>query len=350
MLFSALFIQSIESNDTDNRISLSFPLYLGAAMTAFPPKYIVHNASEFESIQLPPPEDNTLGLTVMARVNPDGRLFCLKCNISGMGRNKYKVKATKILASPPLFISKLFFVFSASAEEMTPPNNATSTIWKDLTASIKDGTVLVTNGNGKEGGCERVLAYLDSQAAQKIPGGSSTRWAVAATASTSPTTLQMELQVLPAPAKSLLKPNLKADNCVSVQVVTIPLRTELFDGAMVAGPVPTLFATDCSAAITSLMDNAAGTLGDLLELNSNFYIMDHVSMEDAVVYLKGHARKAKGILAFPPPVAKKIKITRNMPAALRSETGRIRKSYLIHLLSLAYTVCSKQKPYIPRYS
>ncbi len=311
-------------------------------MTAFPPNYIVHNDSEFESIQLAPPEDHILGLTVMAHVNLAGRLGVFKCSISAMGSNRYEVEATKILASLPPHISDLIFVFYASAEEMTPPNNATSTIWKDITASIKDGTVVVTrlNGEVKAADQEQVLAYLDSLAAQKVPGGSSTRWAVAATASFPHTTLQIELQVLPAPAKSLLKPNLKADNCVSVQVVRSPLPTELFDGEMVAGPVPMLFASNPTAAITGLMDNAAGTLEDLLKLNSNFYFMEHLSMADAVVYLQGHAKKARGILAFPPPgsdqsAAKKIKITRNMPAALGSETGRIRKSYLIYLLSLA---------------
>jgi len=125
----------------------------------------------------------------------------------------------------------------------------------------------------------------------------------------------MEFQVLPAPAKALTKSNLKADNCLSVQVACIPLCVELFDGEVVADPVPTLFAADLGAVFGGLMDNAAETLGDIYRLNSRFLYLEHVSMEDAVKYLQGPARRAKGVIAFPEP-----SLFPHQPAAKKPKT------------------------------
>jgi hypothetical protein len=134
----------------------------------------------------------------------------------------------------------------------------------------------------------------------------------------------MEFQVLPAPAKSLTKNNLKADNCVSVQVARIPLKVELFDGRDAAGPVPILFASDQAAAFGGLMDNAGATLEDIHKLNSKFLFLEHLTMENAVAYLQGNARKAKGVPAYTlqkgsdNPPAKKAK-TATAPARSSSK-------------------------------
>jgi hypothetical protein len=136
--------------------------------------------------------------------------------------------------------------------------------------------------------------------------------------------LQAEFQSLPAPAKSLNKSNLKADNRVNIQVARIPLKVELFNGDLTGGPVPILFSSDRSAAFSGLMEHTDITLEDLAKLNSPFYFMEHLNMEEALTYLAGPARRAKGKIAYPPPPsadqppAKKQKVTEQ---PLASSTG-----------------------------
>jgi hypothetical protein len=129
---------------------------------------------------------------------------------------------------------------------------------------------------------------------------------------------------LPTPAKSLNKSNLKADNGVNIQIARIPLKVELFNGDMAGGPVPILFSSDRSAAFTRLMEHADNTLEDLGKLNSRFYFMEHLSMEEALSYLAGPARRAKGEIAFPPPTAdqppaKRPKVSAQPPASSTGE-------------------------------
>jgi len=145
--------------------------------------------------------------------------------------------------------------------------------------SLMDRTILITNGLGDAADPAPVVTYLTSLAAKKTPGGCSTRWAIAATPSTFPTSLQVEFQSLSAPAKSLNKSNLKADNCVNIQVARIPLKVELFNGDLAAGPVPILFFSDRAGDFKGLMEHADTVLEDLGKLNSRFYFMEHLSME-----------------------------------------------------------------------
>jgi hypothetical protein len=195
---------------------------------------------------------------------------------------------------------------------MSPPNNATSTTWKYFEKSIRDRTIIPTDKDGNAVDPEPVLEYLRS---------------LGATPSSFPTTLQMEFQVLP---KSRTKNNLKADNCVSVQVARIPLKVELFDGKDAAGPVPILFASDQAAAFVGLMDNAGATLEDIHKLNSRFIFFDHLTMENAVTYLQGNARKAKGVPAyalqkgFDNPTAKKAKtVTAPVRSSSKESNGKL---------------------------
>jgi hypothetical protein len=129
---------------------------------------------------------------------------------------------------------------------------------------------------------------------------------------------------LPTPAKSLNKSNLKADNGVNIQIARIPLKVELFNGDVAGGPVPILFSSDRSAAFTRLMEHADNTLEDLGKLNSRFYFMEHLSMEEALSYLAGPARRANGEIAFPPPTAdqppaKRPKVSAQPPASSTGE-------------------------------
>jgi hypothetical protein len=241
-------------------------------------------------------------MAVLARVDSQGRLTgTFKCCIVGTGPTTFHIPADKIFDNPPPKIHQLNFEVSADLEEMSPPANATSTRWKDFTDSINDRTVLVTNKDGSVENPKPVLEYLRSLSSQKTPGGYSTRWAVGATSSSGPTTFQMEFQVLPAPAEALNKQNLQADNCISVLATCIPLQVELFDGKVATGPVPTLFAANTEAASMGLQNNAAFTLEDIKRLNSRFSYMEHLTMDDAVVYLHNHSKKGKGVVDHPSP-------------------------------------------------
>jgi hypothetical protein len=299
-------------------------------MTAFPPEWQVHNDVDFESFHLSTAESgHGMGMTLLSRVDRDGHLTgTFRCCISGSGPTTILVPATRFFPDPPDFILRLTFEVSVDSEELSPPNNSVATVWKDLSASVRDRTIIPTF-EGQPADPAIVLDYLKALASRDTPAGTSSRWAIAATASTSPTTLQMEFQVLPAPAKSLTKNNLKAENCVSVQVARIPLNVELFDGVLAAGPVPTLFAASPGQAFDGLMENANVTLDDVHKLNARFLFMEHLTMESAVIYLQGPAKRAKGVAAYPPPFTadqqaskrQKIGPTQSRSADQGSETG-----------------------------
>jgi len=104
-------------------------------------------------------------------------------------------------------------------------------------------------------------------------------------------------------------------------VARVPLKVELFDGQLAAGPVPTLFASDQNEAFEGLMANASETLLDVHKLNSRFLFMEHLTMEEAVLYLQGPAKKAKGAQAFPPPPQPPSNKKRKMDAAPDVSTG-----------------------------
>ncbi len=193
---------------------------------------------------------------------------------------------------------------------------------QDSLASVLDRTLLVLDSNNDVMDPTKVIKYL-KQAADV--GGFSTRWAIAATPSTTPPTLQAELQMLPVASKHLTKANLKADNAVSVQLARIPLRVEMFDGTDAAGPIPTLFAADRDSAFHNLMNNLQEVLDGVNNLNQRFLYMENLSLDDAVKYLQGQAKKAKGTPAFKPnsgcpPPAKKNK-TAGGPAAPPANTA-----------------------------
>jgi len=271
-------------------------------MAAYPPEWQIHGALEYECFHLAAGVDQVMGMTVLAEVDLEGHLLgTFRCALSGAGPITVKIPATKVFPDPPAHIKRMVFEVSADAGEMTPPNNTTSTPWKDWSASIKDRTIIPLDAEGTALEPEPVLKYLQELAAKDKPAGASSRWAIGATPSTFPVSLQMEFQVLPAPAKSLTKSNLRVDNCVSVQLARTPLRVDLFDGKVAAGPVPTLFAANQDVAFTGLMNNAEVTLVDLMKMNARFLFLEHISLGDAIIYLQGHAKKAKGIPAFPAP-------------------------------------------------
>ena len=292
-------------------------------MAAYPPEWQIHSESEFEAFHLAPGEDGAMGMVLQAKLNRSGNFTGMfQCCIFGANPTTIHVPAAKIIPGLPADYHALKFAFSVNPEEMAPQLNSTCTVWKDSLASVLDRTLLVLDEKDDVVDPTQVIKYLKQVA---DAGGFSTRWAIAATPSTTPPTLQAELQMLPIAAKHLTKANLKSDNAVSVQLARIPLRVEMFDGTDAAGPIPTLFAADRDSAFHNLMNNLQEVLEGVNNLNQRFLFMEHLTRDEAVKYLQGQAKKAKGVPAFKPhsgcpPPSKKTK-TANIPAAPPANTA-----------------------------
>jgi hypothetical protein len=104
--------------------------------------------------------------------------------------------------------------------------------------------------------------------------------------------------MLPVAAKHLSKANLKSDNAVSVQLARIPLQMEMFNGTDAAGPIPTLFTADGDSAFHNLMNNLQEVQEGIIYLTQCFLFMEHLTMDEAIKYLQGQAKKAKGVHAL----------------------------------------------------
>jgi hypothetical protein len=292
-------------------------------MSAYPPEWQIHSESEFEAFHLAPGEDGAMGMVLQAKLNRSGNFNgVFQCCIFGANPTTIHVPASRIILGLPDEFHSLKFAFSVNPEEIAPQTNSTCTVWKDALASVMDRTLLVLDADDNVVDPAQVIKYFKDTG---DAGGFSTRWAVAATPSTNPPTLQAELQMLPVAAKYLTKANLKADNAVSVQLARIPLRVEMFDGVDAAGPIPTLFAADRDSAFQNLMNNLQEVLEGVNNLNQRFLYMEHLSLDEATKYLQGQAKKAKGIPAFKPhgdclPPAKKTK-SAGAPAAPPANTA-----------------------------
>jgi len=187
-------------------------------MTAYPPEWEVHGELDFESFHLAPVEGQGTGLVILARVDLEGRLSgeFKRCVHGGGVCSLFRIPAARMMHNPPPAFANAFFEVAADTEDMTPPKNTTACAWKDLLASLRDRLIRFVNEEGDTLDATDIIQFLSDLA--ENGQGYSTRWAIAATASTSPPSLQSEFQMLPAPAKSLSKSNLKAENCVSIQV------------------------------------------------------------------------------------------------------------------------------------
>ncbi len=120
--------------------------------------------------------------------------------------------------------------------------------------------------------------------------GASVRWALAAALYK---TLRYELQLLPVRARLLNKQNLRQDNVLSVLLLDIPVKMDLFDDPLVAGPVPHLFAPN-KETCEKLLDcrDLSGLLDDIRAINRRILAMEHVSLLEAVAYMQGRERSA----------------------------------------------------------
>ena len=61
----------------------------------------------------------------------------------------------------------------------------------------------------------------------------------------------------------------------------------MFNGTDTAGPIPTLFTADRDSAFYNLMNNLQEVLEGVNYLTQWFLFMEHLTMDEAIKYLKG---------------------------------------------------------------
>jgi len=73
---------------------------------------------------------------------------------------------------------------------------------------------------------------------------------------------------------------------LAVLVKSWPLASTMWDGDVLAGPVPTLFAEDVEASQEASLDNVAKAHSDLAKLYRAFFMPEHILVDEAADLLR----------------------------------------------------------------
>lgn len=266
-------------------------------MAQFPPDLQLFPETEYASFHREPLEDTGTGMQVLVPFSAAGRAGgAFRIHLFGSEGFSVKFPLAKVMADLPPDLKEIQAELVHTLDDITPPANMTTTVWEDAEDLYKKRVLILSTADGGAAPEATLLAYLRAPSSDKSCLGASFRWAVAGTAGHK---LQLELQSLPTQARFLTKPNLKADNCVSVLVAKFAVNADLFDGTSHAGPVPLVFTPDRDATAAALAEFSATLHDDISAVNNHFLTMEHLSMQDAVAYLqKGKARRATGTPTF----------------------------------------------------
>lgn len=266
-------------------------------MAQFPPDWQLFPESEYATFHRAPLEDTGTGLNVLVPFSAAGRAGgAFRIDLFGSEGFTVKFPLAKVMADLPPDLKDIQVELAHTLEDITPPANLTTTAWEDAEDMYKKRVLILSMPDGSPVPEAALLAYLRAPSSDKSCLGASFRWAVAGTSGPS---LQLELQSLPTQARFLTKPNLKADNCVSVLIVKFAVNADLFDGISHAGPVPIIFTPDRTATAAALAAFPASLHDDISAVNNHFLTMEHLTLTEAVAYLqKGKARRAMGAPTF----------------------------------------------------
>jgi hypothetical protein len=284
-------------------------------MAAPLPAWQVYRAQEYPTFSTPAAQDGDLGVSLLVCLSTTQRFTgAYRLCIFGGGELSVSVPLADVLYPLPAEFAHLSLLVEAKPDEISMQHNSVASAWTDVADMVRDGSALVVDGDDPHVELAPLVEYLADPATKKANVGASIRWAVAATAAGD---LVLELQLLPAPARLLNKQNLKQDNAVSVLLKAFKLRTEMFQSGPISGPVPLLFAPDRPTAHASLHLDSTGLQMDLRTLNERFLVMEHMALADAVAYMQGRHRAAKGTPVFlaNAPAAPPAKRARTLPAA-----------------------------------
>ena len=77
-----------------------------------------------------------------------------------------------------------------------------------------------------------------------------------------------------------------SDNVPAILLDSRSLAANLFEGDVLAGLVPTLFADDPNAAEPAITSDAAKAHWDINKINKVFMVLENISLKEAVSLLK----------------------------------------------------------------
>ncbi len=69
-------------------------------------------------------------------------------------------------------------------------------------------------------------------------------------------------------------------------VASWPMSCDMFDGDVLAGPVPTLFAEDPDEAVDAITADPGKAHYDISKIHRMFFMPEHVDMETAIAAAK----------------------------------------------------------------
>lgn len=310
-------------------------------MSQFPADWQFYEDSEYLSFHRVPLEDTGTWVNVLAPFRASGRSGgAFRLHIMGSESLSVRFPLRKIMHDLPVELANLQAQLSTTIDGATPQANTTATTWEDAEDLYKRKDLLLFTQQGEPAPERDVLSYFRLPSSDKSCIGASLRWAVAGAPDGG---MQMELQSMPCQARFLTKPNLKADNSVSVLVAAFKVRVNMFDSFTHAGPVPLIFTPDRAATAAAFQQFPATLSDDIATINAHFLRMERLSLAEAVAYLqKGKARKGAGTPAFQIPAAM---ISTATPLSKKaryqdvpvSETGTL--FFYVNYLTLLY-VCA----------
>jgi hypothetical protein len=305
-------------------------------MAQFPADWEVFPDSEYNSFHRMPMEDTGTGVNVLVPFSAAGRSSgAFKIHLFGAEGLTAKFPLSKIVHNLPSLLSDLTAEAHYMLEDVIPPPNTTTTPWDDAEDLYKKRALLLFYPNGEPASEADLLTFFRIQTSDKSCRGASLRWAVAAVNASE---VILELQSLPTNARYLTKPNLKADNTVSVLVSTFKLNADLFDGESISGPVPLIFTPDREATLAAFAANPDTLHADMSAVNERFLQMEHLTLDEAVAYLqKGKARRGGGIPAFATSGGYAPPSKRARPqSAIALDTGKFTAKIIFHTYRMRY--------------
>jgi len=266
--------------------------------------WALYPLSEFAAYAAPAAQDDRLAFSLLMCLSAQHKFtgafrFCL----FGGGELSVTIPLDEALYPTPPEFSTLTLIIATSPRDIILQQNSAASAWIDVVDMLRDKSALLVNTDDVVEDHTPLVDYLLSPASKKANLGASIRWMVAARPDC---LLTLELQLLPVPARMLNKQNLRQDNAVSVLLKSFRIRSTMFSSDDVRGPVPLLFAPDREAAAAALQTDARGVLADIRLLNERILCTEHLSLQEAVAYMQGRHRVAKGYPVFPctaPPAA-----------------------------------------------
>jgi hypothetical protein len=294
---------------------------VAGSMSAFPPDWEVDELDDYDSYHLSASEDEQLCAKLLLPLSSDYRATgAFRILVFGYGFFSVELPVRKLFTPTPAEFAGHFIVITFTVENLSPQANSVATAWVDVVDLLKDRSARMTDLDQKPVDHTAFVQHMtDAAAAKKANLGASIRWALAVSKEGK---MQFELQHLPVPPKLLNKQNLKQDNAVSVLLLDILAKMYMFQDPLVAGPVPHLFAEDTNECYNELQGDVSGLLDDIRTINKKFLVMEHMTLQEAVQYMAGRHRAARGTAAFTvsAPVGPAAKRQRHMSAA-SSDSG-----------------------------